>query len=123
MDTEGARCLPPRVTECLIATGLCRLTVPASLGGYEADPLVGLRVYEELAVAEASVAWIAWNNQLNCLTSRHLADEPRAALFGNPRVLFANSTRPSGRGIAVEGGFRVTGRWSLVSGCQLAEVR
>ena len=50
------------LAECLIATGLCRLAVAASLGGYEANPLIGLQVYEELATAEASVAWIAWNN-------------------------------------------------------------
>jgi alkylation response protein AidB-like acyl-CoA dehydrogenase len=121
METEAARRLHPRVVACLIDTGLCRLAVPTNLGGYEADPLVGLRVYEELAAAEASVAWIAWNNQLNCLTSPHLADAPRAGLFGDPRLLFANSTRPSGRGVAVEGGFRVSGRWSLVSGCELAD--
>jgi alkylation response protein AidB-like acyl-CoA dehydrogenase len=121
METEAGRCLPPQVIACLIETGLCRLAVPADLGGYEADPLVSLRVYEELAAAEASVAWIAWNNQLNCLTSRHLADAPRAELFGDAHVLFANSTRPSGRGVAVEGGLRVSGRWSLVSGCQLAD--
>jgi alkylation response protein AidB-like acyl-CoA dehydrogenase len=97
------------------------LVVPAELSGYEADPLVGLRVYEALAAAEASVAWIAWNNQLNCLTSRHLADAPRTELFGDPGVLFANSTRPSGRGLAVASGLLVSGRWSLVSGCQLAD--
>jgi alkylation response protein AidB-like acyl-CoA dehydrogenase len=121
METEAARSLAPPVVEGLIATGLCRLAVPAGLGGYEAEPLVALRVYEELAAAEASVAWMAWNSQLPCLAGRHLADEVRAELFGDARLLFANSTRPSGRGVVADGGFRVSGRWSLVSGCQLAD--
>lgn len=47
-----------------IDSGLCRLALPASLGGHEAEPVVPLQIYEELACGDASVAWIAWNNQL-----------------------------------------------------------
>ena len=63
-ETEGARRLSPSTVAGLIETGLCRLAVPADLGGYEAEPVLALKVYEELAGAEASVAWIAWNNSL-----------------------------------------------------------
>jgi len=71
-ETEEARRLAPRVVEGLLETGLCRLAVPASLGGHEAAPVLALKVYEELAGAEASVAWIAWNNSLPGLFSCHL---------------------------------------------------
>jgi len=120
-ETEEARRLAPPVVKGLIETGLCRLAVPANLGGHEAEPVVALKVYEELAGAEASVAWIAWNNALPCLLSCHLSDSVRAELFGDASKLFANSTRPSGRAMAVDGGFRVSGQWSLVSGCELAD--
>ena len=120
-ETEEARRLAPQVVKGLIETGLCRLAVPANLGGHEAAPVVALKVYEELAGAEASVAWIAWNNALPCLLSCHLSDSVRAELFGDVGKLFANSTRPSGRALAVDGGFRVSGQWSLVSGCELAD--
>src|SRR5262245_34516103 len=108
-ETEEARRLAPQVVKGLIETGLCRLAVPANLGGHEAAPVVALTVYEELAGAEASVAWIAWNNALPCLLSCHLSDSVRAELFGDVGKLFANSTRPSGRALAVDGGFRVSG--------------
>ena len=120
-ETEEARRLAPQVVEGLVATGLCRLAVPAALGGHEAEPVVALQVYEELAKAEASVAWIAWNNALPCLLSCQLSDSVRAELFGDAGKLFANSTRPSGRAMAVDGGFRVSGQWALVSGCELAD--
>ena len=120
-ETEEARRLAPQVVAGLIDTGLCRLAVPASLGGHEAEPLVALQVYEELAWADASVAWIAWNNQLPCLTSRYFSPAVRTELFGNAHQLFANSTRPTGTAVVVDGGFRVSGRWSLVSGCELAD--
>jgi alkylation response protein AidB-like acyl-CoA dehydrogenase len=120
-ETEEARRLAPQVVEGLIAAGLCRLAVPATLGGHEAEPGVALRIYEELAWADASVAWIVWNNQLVGLASRYSSDAVRTELFSDARRLFANSTRPSGRAVVVEGGFRVSGRWSLVSGCELAD--
>lgn len=120
-ETEEARRLAPQVVEGLIEAGLCRLAVPASLGGHEAEPVVALQVYEELAWADASVAWIAWNNQLVGLASRYASDAVRTDLFSDARRLFANSTRPSGRAVVVEGGFRVSGRWALVSGCELAD--
>jgi alkylation response protein AidB-like acyl-CoA dehydrogenase len=120
-ETEEARRLAPQVVEGLIDAGLCRLAVPASLGGHEAEPVVALQVYEELAWADASVAWIAWNNQLVGLASRYASDTVRTEIFSDPRWLFANSTRPSGRAVVVDGGFRVSGRWSLVSGCELAD--
>lgn len=120
-ETEESRRLAPQVVQGLIESGLCRLAVPASLGGHEAAPLVTLQVYEELASVEASVAWVAWNHSLPALFSRHLTDTVRAELFGDAGKLFANSTRPSGRARIVDGGFRVSGRWSLVSGCELAD--
>lgn len=120
-ETEEARRLAPRIVEALLESGLCRLAVPASLGGHEAAPVLALKVYEELARAEASVGWIAWVNSLPGLFSCLLSESVRAELFSDPGKLFASSTRPSGRARAVDGGFRVTGRWSLVSGCELAD--
>ena len=120
-ETEDARCLPASIVDKLIEAGLCRLTVPESLGGHEAEPLLVFDVYEELATADASVAWIAWNNALPGLLSRYLSNAVRAELFADTHRLFANSTRPSGRAVMRPGGFRVSGRWSLVSGCALAD--
>jgi alkylation response protein AidB-like acyl-CoA dehydrogenase len=120
-ETEASRRLAPQVVEGLIEAGLCRLDVPVSLGGHEAEPVVVLQVYEELAWADASVAWIAWNNQFVCLASRYSSDAVRTALFRDARGLFANATRPSGHAVVVDGGFRVSGRWTPVSGCELAD--
>jgi alkylation response protein AidB-like acyl-CoA dehydrogenase len=120
-ETEEARRLAPPVVAGLVEAGLGRLAVPASLGGHEAEPGVTLHVYEALAWADASVAWIAWNSQLVCLASRYASDPVRQEIFGDPAQLFASSTRPSGRAVVANGGFRVSGRWSLVSGCELAD--
>ena len=117
-ETEASRRLAPPVVEGLIEAGLCRLDVPVSLGGHEAEPVVALQVFEELAWADASVAWIAWNNHFVCLASRYVSDAVRTALFRDARGLFANATRPSGCAVVVDGGFCVSGRWAPVSGCE-----
>ena len=120
-QTEEGRRLPPQVVEGLIASGLFRLAVPASVGGPETEPSVALQIYEELAWADASVAWIVWNNQLVGLASRYCSEAVRTEIFSENGAIFANSTRPSGRAVLVDGGFSVSGRWSLVSGCELAD--
>src|SRR6266446_5600560 len=58
---------------------------------------------------------------LNSMECGYASDAVRTELFSDPRGLFANSTRPSGRAVMVDGGFRVSGRWALVSGCELAD--
>lgn len=57
--------------------------------GYEADPVPFVQTLEELAGAEASVAWIVWNNALPCFAMRYLSEASRRELFSNPRWLFA----------------------------------
>jgi alkylation response protein AidB-like acyl-CoA dehydrogenase len=120
-ESEEARRLAPQVVQGLIDAELCRLTAPASVGGLEAEPEVALRILEELAWADASVAWIVWINQLAGLASRYSSDPVRKELFSDSRRIFAASTRPSGKAVVAKGGFRVSGRWSLVSGCELAD--
>jgi alkylation response protein AidB-like acyl-CoA dehydrogenase len=74
-------------------------------------------VYETLAAAEPSVAWIVWNNSLVCWLARYLPAAERRAIFAEPKNLFASSTRPSGVAAREGEGYRISGRWSLVSGC------
>jgi alkylation response protein AidB-like acyl-CoA dehydrogenase len=78
-----------------------------------------MAAYEELAKADASVAWCVWNGNVNWTTGR-LPRETAQAIFADPNMILANSTRPSGNAAVVDGGYRVKGRWSLVSGCQLS---
>ena len=120
-DTESSRCIARPIVERLLETRLCRMAVARELQGLELPTVEALDVYEALAGAEASVAWIVWNNSLPCFFGRFLESAARRELFADPKWLYASSTRPTGRA-AIEGdGYRVNGRWSLVSGCELAE--
>ena len=120
-ETESQRRIAAPVVAALRAARLFRIALPAEQGGLALAPLEALTIYESLAGAEASVSWIVWNNALPGFFGRFLKPDVRAEIFGNADGIYAGSTRPSGRA-AVEGDqYRVSGRWSLVSGCELAE--
>jgi len=120
-ETEHERNLAAPIVERLRASRLCRLAVAEELAGRGLPSDAALDVYETLAYADASVSWVAWNNSLPCLLGRFLAPAARAEIFTEPQWLHACSTRPTGRMAPAPDGYRVRGRWDIVSGCELAE--
>jgi alkylation response protein AidB-like acyl-CoA dehydrogenase len=120
-ETEEKRQLPEDVLRSLVDSQLFRLAVPRELGGLELDPLTALDVYEELAKSEASAGWLVWNSSLPCLFGRFLSDSARSDVLGDQAHKYASSTRPTGKAVRQNGEYRVSGRWSLVSGCMHAD--
>jgi alkylation response protein AidB-like acyl-CoA dehydrogenase len=116
---EAGRRLPEDLVRELAHGGFFRIFLPAAYGGLDLTPMAAAEVFEELARADASVAWCVWNGNTYWTTVRW-AKEVALAIFADPNTILANSTRPSGRAVVVEGGYRVSGRWSLVSGCQFS---
>jgi indole-3-acetate monooxygenase len=116
---EAERRLPQELVRDLAQAGFFRIFLPAAYGGLDLTPMAAAEVLEELARADASVAWCVWNGNTYWTTVRW-AKEVGQAIFADPDTILANSTRPSGRAVIVEGGYRVSGRWSLVSGCQFS---
>lgn len=116
---ETCRRLPQDLARDLARAGFFRIFLPAAYGGLDLTPMDGIAVFEELAKADASVAWCVWNGNTHWIAAQ-LSPEAAHAIHDDRDVITANSTRPSGQAHVVEGGFRLTGRWSLVSGCELA---
>lgn len=116
---EAARRLPDDLVKELARAGFFRISLPAAYGGLDLSPVEGTQVFEELARADASVAWCVWNGNTYWTTNRWPQEVART-LLADPSTILANSTRPSGRAEIVQGGYRVSGRWSLVSGCQFS---
>jgi alkylation response protein AidB-like acyl-CoA dehydrogenase len=118
--TEHDRRIAEPIVHAIRASDLGRMLLDTGAPP-QYTPEEWLRVLETLAGAEASVSWLIWNTTLPCFWARFLDDAGRARIFGDPRRLFAGSTRPTGRAVPTGGGFRLSGRWSLVSGCELAD--
>jgi indole-3-acetate monooxygenase len=121
-EIEEQRQLPPRIVEALIEGGFFKLLIPRSLGGAELDPLSYVQVLEEIARAEPSTAWSLGQNSGCSMTAAYLDPAIAREIFG-PRhgILAWGPELPgAGRGVAVEGGIRVTGRWGFATGSRHA---
>jgi alkylation response protein AidB-like acyl-CoA dehydrogenase len=118
--TENDRRIAAPIVQAMRDSDLCRMLLDTGAPP-PYTPEEWLCVLETLAGAEASVSWLIWNNTLPCLWARFLDDAGRDRIFGDSRRLFAGSTRPTGQAVPTDGGFRLSGRWSLVSGCELAD--
>src|SRR5262245_8439849 len=116
---EAGRRLPEDLAQDLARAGFFRIFLPAAYGGLDLTPMDAMDVFEELARADASVSWCVWNGNTYWTTARW-AKEVAQAIFADPDAILANSTRPVGKAEVVDGGYRVSGRWSLVSGCQFS---
>jgi len=115
---EASRRLPEDLARELAHAGFFRIFLPKAYGGLDLTPMEALEIFEELARADASVAWCVWNGNTHW-TAAQLSPEAARTIHANPDVITANSTRTSGQAQVVRGGFLVNGRWSLVSACEL----
>ncbi|WP_179008264.1 acyl-CoA dehydrogenase family protein [Winogradskyella forsetii] len=120
-ETEQLRRLAPAVVDRIKASGLFRMGLPKFLGGWEDNPVEVLKAYEILSSGEAAVAWSVWNNHLACTFGRFLDEDSMREIYKNHSDVYANSARPEGIAEIVDGGYSVSGRWSLVSGCELSD--
>jgi alkylation response protein AidB-like acyl-CoA dehydrogenase len=121
-EIEERRQLPERIVEALIEGGFFRLLLPRSLGGAELPPLTYVQVLEEIAKAEPSVAWSLGQNSGCSMSAPYLDPAIAREIFGGPRGILAwgPDLPGAGRGVAVEGGIRVTGRWGFATGSRHA---
>ena len=119
--TEADRQIAQPVIDAIRSTPLPRMTL-AKIDGGQAMPLPDvLLVYERLAREDAAVAWVLWNSGLVTFFSRFMSPELRSEVFGHPEALFCQSTRPMGTAEKTPEGHAISGRWSLVSGCNHAD--
>jgi alkylation response protein AidB-like acyl-CoA dehydrogenase len=116
---EALRRLPDELARDLAEAGFFGIFLPRAYGGLDLTPMQAMAVFEELARADASVAWCVWNGNTHWVTAQLPAETART-IHAVSAVITANSTRASGRARLVDGGYRVGGRWALVSGCHLA---
>jgi alkylation response protein AidB-like acyl-CoA dehydrogenase len=113
---EQDRCLPTPVVRGLLDAGVFRMLVPRSLGGDEIDPLMACRVVEEVASQDGAAGWCAMIGACNGHFGGLLPAAGAREVFADRDVVLAGAFRPTGVAVAVDGGYRVTGRWPFASG-------
>jgi alkylation response protein AidB-like acyl-CoA dehydrogenase len=89
---------------------------PSAVGALEAPPAATLSAAERIARGDASAGWCVSIAATSSLLSAYLPEEGAAEIFGDPRTVAAGVWAPRGKAVALDGGLRVSGRWSFCSG-------
>jgi 3-hydroxy-9,10-secoandrosta-1,3,5(10)-triene-9,17-dione monooxygenase len=118
--TDAGRCLPDAVNAALTEAGFFRLLTPQHFGGYEGSLRTVMEVVETLGAGDASAAWlVALTAGAGSLVGR-ASVRAQQELFGSgPDLRLAGGFAPA-VAVRVDGGVRMTGRWSYASGAHFA---
>lgn len=120
-EIERRRGIPEDLTEELRRTGCFRMLVPAAHGGDELSLGDVLRVIEELAVADGAIGWTVGQAALAQVILGFLPETTIGELYaGGPDLLAAGAFAPKGRAQREASGWRVSGQWPFVTGCDQA---
>ncbi len=115
-DAEALRRLPDATVEDLLSSGFTDLLVPTRYGGRQAPFPALLDPVRRLAHGCTSSAWtigfFTLHNWMLALFGEQAQDEA----FGSRPFLAPAPLAPTGRGRPVDGGIRLTGRWSWATG-------
>jgi indole-3-acetate monooxygenase len=120
--SEQRRQLTPRAVEALRSTGVFRMAMPAAWGGPEVDLCTQMEVLEELCRADGSAGWCAGVGSDGGYYSAALDDDVGRRLYRDLDAVTAGWIQPAGTLHVVDGGYRLSGRWSFGSGCSHADV-
>lgn len=121
-ETERSGRLSAALLAALHEARLFRMLLPRSVDGLEVEPATFIETLEILAAADASTAWMVAQGCGCSLAAAFLPAQSARAIFGPADAVLAWG--PSGTGariIAVDGGYRVTGRWWFASGNRHAQ--
>jgi alkylation response protein AidB-like acyl-CoA dehydrogenase len=119
-EIERARRIPDALLGRLHDSRLFRMLLPRSASGDETEPAVYVAAIEELARHDGSIGWNAFVANSSSLLAAYLEPAVSDAIFADPRSTIAWGPPNGSRAIAVEGGYRVTGKWDFASGCRQA---
>ena len=118
-EAERERHLRTPLIDAFAQAGLFRLWIPRALGGEEVEPETFVRVVEEISRIDGAAGWCVMIGGCYGAFGGYLSSPAAREIYGaDPRVITGGAFRPFGRAVVVDGGYRVTGRWPLGSGCQ-----
>jgi indole-3-acetate monooxygenase len=119
-EIERTRRIPAALLERLHESRLFRMLLPRSAGGDETEPAFYVAAVEELGRYDASIAWNVFVANSSALIAAYLEPAANHAIFADPRSVVSWGPPNASRASAVEGGYRLTGKWDFSSGCRQA---
>lgn len=114
---EAERRVPRESIDEIVGAGLGRALQPARWGGWELGHGAAFDVAVEIAAACGSTGWCTSLLNIHDWWLAGFPDEAQHDVWGDsPDQNLAAMVYPTGKALPVDGGWRLDGRWTLVSG-------
>ena len=121
-DIEDLRRVSDDSMKQLTGAGVFRALQPSRYGGLEVDAMHFYEAVRRIATACGSTGWVASILGVHPWQLALFPDRAQADVWSDdPDALISSSYAPTGRVEAVDGGYRVAGRWNFSSGCDHAQ--
>ena len=123
---QEIRRLPDDIVEKLIDEGFFRFALPPEMGGDDASSMDTIEILEAMAAIDASVAWnVMLGSEINAMAVGGMDPElAKQVYLDNPRVIMCGGGGPGTTVPRAErtedGGIRVWGQSTFISGCHNA---
>lgn len=110
----------PKILDETIAdmqdAGFFQMLQPKAWGGAETSPIESFEVAATLGEADPSVAWVLGVVGIHAFHLAMFDERAQEEVWGKNTKTLIGSPYAPGKAVRVEGGFRLTGRWSFSSG-------
>ena len=121
-ETEYLRQLPEETIADIKSMGCSRLCQPRIYGGAELPLNVAIDVLSILAGGCASTAWVCAVYTDHSILSSLFSEEATDEIWNkNPEALISAGYHPMGNVERVKDEWKLSGKWSWVSGCDFAD--
>ena len=121
-EADNLRRLPDATVADLHAAEFFKIVQPARWGGLELSPSVLFDVQIALASACGSTGWVTGVLGVHTWQLALFPEKAQEEVWGeNPNALISSSYAPNGKVERVDGGYRITGRWTFSSGCDFCD--
>jgi len=120
-ETEKNRGIAPEIVEKIRKAEFLRTCRPKEFGGFEYDAEVALTIALTISAACASTGWTVNGAVSNGISMAHWPIEAQREVWANDADPFTFACfAPTGTAVPAPGGYRLSGRWSFASGCDLS---
>ena len=128
-EAQLLRRVPDETIDTLVDAGFFRFTLPTELGGENASTIETIELLEAVSAIDGSVGWnVMLGSEINAMAAGGMpADLAREVYLEDPGVIMCGGggpgSVPSRAELQPDGGVRVWGQTTFISGCHNARWR
>nr|WP_087574178.1 acyl-CoA dehydrogenase family protein [Sphingomonas sp. CDS-1] len=124
LEEEKAGRLSDETVRRLAEIGVFDIAIPREYGGLGYDTADQRRIYTAVGKIAGSTGWVSWVTTTHVRWITMWPGEAQDEVFGlhwpAPRISGVITANGPGKARAVEGGYRLSGKWPFASGCRHA---